>query len=568
MTVSDWLKQQLHFRRVFAVQFLSILVGAHGAYILATSLLDQIAAHRGSHLNDLAVDVPLLIGLSLIYLGTLLRRRKRTAWLVTVAAYIFYLGLGITQLVERSSVHQLYFHEVVRLLLLPLVVISLLLVFEKEFIVKSDIQGFRFALRFVAIMLAVTLIYGVAGFTLLDDSDFHQEISLGSAAHYTVDQFNLTTKHPLHPYTKRAQLFDDSLSFVSLVAVVYAAFSLFQPLRVRLSDQHIGREHMTELLNRYGAPSEEFFKLWPHDKQYFFDDSGRAGLAFHVYHGVALCVGDPVGAAKYLKPLMRDFQNLCFSNDWAPALVHVTGSQRRLYETQGLSLQKLGQEAILDLAHFKAQVVGTKYFRQINNRFVKQGYTCELLSPPHHQAVLTRLQFISEDWLKQGGRVERGLAMGYYTDTYMQQCRVLVARDGAGTIQGFINLVPAEFNHQEATYDLLRNAQGSPGNINDFMLMQLIERLEQTDYQRLSLGLCPLAGLDETDKEQRTLIDNVMQFAYTNGDRFYSFSGLYKFKAKYQPEWEDRYIVYQGGIRGLTRTMTALTRCMRSVVKL
>ncbi len=312
--------------------------------------------------------------------------------------------------------------------------------------------------------------------------------------------------------------------------------------------------------------AKSFLKVWPHDKQYFFDDSGRAGLAFHVYRGVALCVGDPVGDPKRFKPLLRNFQSLCFNNDWSLALVHVGDKRRRLYEAQGLNLQKLGQEAVLDLNHFQNEVAGTKYFRQISNKFNKQGYSCELLSPPHHEAVLARLQLISNDWLEQGGRVERGLAMGYYTNAYMAQCQVLVVRDAAGTIQGFINLLPAAFDRQEADYDLLRHAQGSPGNINDFMLMQLIAQLAADGYQRLNLGLCPLAGLDEDS--ERSLIDNVMQFAYANGDRFYSFSGLRKFKAKYEPEWQDRYIAYQGGVRGLTRALTALTRCMRSVVKL
>jgi len=566
MSISQWVKRQLLVRRAFAVQFLSILVGVHGVYIIASSLVTQLGAHRGSHLNDLVVDVPLFIGLSLLYLGTLLRRRKRTAWLVAVTAYVFYLGLGINQLLRHLRLHNLNLDEAVRSLILPVAILILLFVLERAFIVKSDVQGFRFALRIVAAMLLVAVLYGTIGFTLLDQSDFHQEISFTSGLHYTVDQFNLTTTHPLHPYTKRAQLFDDSLSFVSFVAVIYAAFSLFQPLRGRLSDQRAGRERMTDLLTRYGAHSEEFFKLWPHDKQYFFDDSGQAGLAFHIYRGVALCLSDPVGDPMRFSGLLANFRRLCFSNDWLPAFIHVSDQHRKLYESNDFTLQKLGQDAVLDIGHFQSKVANEKYFRQIGNKFNKRGYSAELLSPPHHQAVLDRLRAISNDWLSKGGRVERGLVMGFYSDAYMQLCQVLVARDAAGTIQGFVNLVPAEFDREEANYDLLRHASGSLGNINDFMLMNLIVQLANMGYGKLNLGLCPLVGLDETDKEQRTMLDNVMRFAYANGDRFYSFSGLYRFKAKYEPEWHDRYLGYQGGVRGFSRTITAITRSMRKVI--
>ena len=549
----------------FAVQFLGILVAAHGAYILATTLLDQVGLHHGSNLTDLSVDIPLLIGLSLLYLGALLRRRKRTAWLVTIMAYTFYLGTSVAQLLGHAAVHPLDRDDVTRHLLLPLVVLMLLFVFQREFVVKSDIQGFRFAARFIVIVLGAALIYGVAGFTLLDKTDFHQEIRFQTAIHYTIDQFNVTTKQPAQPYTKRAHLFVDSLSFVSLGAVIYAAIALFQPLRMRLSDQRVERQRMAGLLENYGAQSEEFFKLWPHDKQYFFDNGGRSGLAFHVNRGIALCLSDPAGDPRHFSALIDDFQNLCFSNDWLPALIHVGDHYRDIYEKQGYTMQKLGQEAILDLEHFRNKVAGEKYFRQIRNKFDKRGFTSELLKPPHHQAVLDRFQSISREWLSQGGRAERRFVMGYYTPEYLQSCEVLVARDAAGTIQGFVNLVPAGFTREEATYDLLRHAKGALGNINDYLLMNLIEYLAGQHYKRLNLGLCPLVGLDDgdTDEEKNRLIDGVMRFAYANGDRFYSFSGLHRFKAKYEPEWSDRYMAYQGGVRGFSRTIAALMRTMR-----
>lgn len=565
MDIKSLPRRQLHVHQRFAVQFLAILVSLHGAYILATSLLDQIGAHHGSTLTRFSIDLPLLIGLSLLYLGALLRRRKRTAWLVTVMAYTFYLGTNAAQLLSRTSVHSLDRDDIIRRLLLPLVVLSLLFIFQKEFVVKSDIQGFRFAARFIAIVLITALVYGIAGFMLLDKSDFHQEIGFGTAVHYTVDQFNITTSRPIQPYTKRASLFVDSLSFVSLGALVYVAVALFQPLRVRLSDQRAEREHMSELLKHYGSVSEEFFKLWPHDKQYFFDNSGSSGLAFHVNRGVALCLSDPAGDPKLFPTLMDRFQDLCFGNDWLPALVHVSDAHRAIYEKHGFAMQKLGEEAVMNIEHFRSNLASEKYFRQIRNRFEKRGYTSELLKPPHHQAVLDRLQIISKEWLSQGGRAERRFVMGYYSPEYMQDCEVLVARDAAGTIQGFVNLVPADFDPDEATYDLLRHAKGALGNINDFMLMNLIEHLAAKDYKRLNLGLCPLVGLDDndTDEEKNRLIDMVMRFAYANGDRFYSFSGLHRFKAKYEPEWSDRYLAYQGGVRGFSRTIAALMRTMR-----
>jgi phosphatidylglycerol lysyltransferase len=552
------------------VTLTSLLVAVYGLYIIAITLLVNIVRHHHhhDHITSLTVDLPLLVGLSVVYLSTLLRRRKRTAWIVTIMAYAFYLSYGVLMLISRiNNVHYIWI-EVIRSLVLPLIIISLLIMLRREFVVKSDTQSFRFALRFIVIIFLITIIYGVSGFVLLDKSDFHREIGFPTALHYTVDQFNITTTKPVVPYTRRAHLFLDSLSFVSTISVVYALFSLFQPIKSRLTDQTHNRDRIKKLLNQYGGDSEEFFKIWPHDKQYFFGETGESAVAFHVYRGVALCLSDPIGNPKEYKNLMDSFDNLCFGNDWLPALVHVSDNNLKMYESCGYSMQKLGQEAIVDIDHFMSELKNAKYFRQIMNKFNKQGYSYELLKPPHHQAVVDRLKSISGQWLSKGSRSERGFAMGYFTEDYMQLCDIAIARDAAGTIQGFANIVPAEFDKEEATYDILRQSDNALSNINDYLLINLIDGLSALDYKRLNMGLSPLSGLDQVASEQKTILDNVLKFAYANGDLFFSFSGLNRFKSKYEPRWQDKYLGYKGGLTGFSKSITALTRCMSKVVKL
>jgi phosphatidylglycerol lysyltransferase len=569
MSKTDSLK-----RRNTAVSGISLLVAAYGIYVLAETLFELLMHHHrhfNRSLTDLNLDITLLLGVSVIYLASLLRRRKRTAWTVTILAYTFYLGLGLAQLLNPSNRFSFNHHPLmplIRVLIFPLVILALLYLYRNEFIVKSDIRAFRTSLSFVFIILFVTIVYGVSGFMLMDQSDFHQEISLPSALHYTVDQFDLTTSKPIQGYTRRASLFLDSLSFVSLLSVIYAAISLFQPLRLRFADQSHARDHVEVLLNRYGGEAEEFFKLWPKDKQYFFDEYQESVIAFHAYKGVALCLSDPIGNTERFDSLMQGFLGLCFSNDWAPAFIHTSDKYAGLYEKYGLTIQKLGQEAIVDVKHFDAEIKNTKYFRQILNKFNKQGYSFELLTPPHHQAILDRTKLVSDEWLAKGGKSERGFAMGYYTDDYVQLCDLLVARDAAGTIQGFINIIPAEWDTEEATYDMIRQSSKAPGNIVDYLLINLISVLNEKGYSRLNMGLSPLSGLDEESDDKKTLVDNVLKFAYANGDPFFSFSGLYKFKSKYEPKWQDKYVVYRGGLSGFSKTMTALTRFMTKSVHL
>jgi len=151
--------------------------------------------------------------------------------------------------------------------------------------------------------------------------------------------------------------------------------------------------------------------------------------------------------------------------------------------------------------------------------------------------------------------------LGSYSADYMQQSRVVVARDADGKVQGFMNLVPT-FEPGHINYDLLRCRPDAPGNCNDFLLLGLIDRQADGDAV-LNLGLSPLAGLDETP-EITNVIDTALRLIYANGDRFYSFTGLHRFKAKYHPKWEARYVVYTGGPGVFARIMTALTRAMKT----
>ena len=67
---------------------------------------------------------------------------------------------------------------------------------------------------------------------------------------------------------------------------------------------------------------------------------------------------------------------------------------------------------------------------------IKVGYQAKLLAPLHSKATLAALRSVSDEWLAKPGRAERGFVMGFFTDDYMQQCRIWAAYDDAGQLQG------------------------------------------------------------------------------------------------------------------------------------
>ena len=536
-------------------------VALEGLLTIASSLLEQFSTHhRFHHLAGSLFSMPIVVGLTLLYISSLLARRKRTAWVVAVSVYSFIVLLSAVRLMFFDFDKLFTFWNSLRDVVLPLVVLTGLLAFHRRFRVKSDLDSFRQSMRFIVVIAAVVFVYGVVGYMLMDERDFHTELGFQGAVVHTVDQLSLVSK-PLTPYTRRGHIFSDSLTVVSVGALAYAGLSLFQPIKSRYIDQVRDREEIKRLLENYPASSEDFFKLWPKDKAYFLDDSEKAGLALAVRHGMALVVGDPIGDSRYFDNLVDEFEKLCYGNDWRAAFIHTQPQFSDLYKRHGYCVQKIGEEAVVDIDHFRSAVATNKDFRHIESKFAKLGYSVEVLLPPHHEAVIDRLTTISNEWLGRPGRTERGLMMGYFSPEYLSQCRLMVARDSAGTIQGFLNEVPS-YDHDEANFDMLRHSNGAPGNINDYILTNFIAYIGQQGFKRFNMGLSPLAGLDEKD-ENYTIIDSVLRFAYSNGDRLYSFSGLHRFKQKYEPDWSPRYIVYKGGIRSFTRTINALNSAMK-----
>jgi len=549
-------------KRNLIATIIAYCVALHGALILATPLIFISLADRTLHFypGRLVFDVQLFLALALIYISMQLSRRKQTAWFITIGLYGVLAGLSVAHLLSAHAPIQLAVGTI-RDIGVPIMIVTGLVLSRRTFTVRSDIRTFAYSLRVSVVVLMATLAYGTVGFMILDQHDFHQEISLFEAAHRTIDQLDLTTGEPLEPLTRRADAFIDSLSLLSISSVGYVFFSLFQPIRARLSDQSVGRADAERLLRRHPSTSEDFFKLWPHDKFYYFNGARTAALAYGVRSHIALVVGDPMGDPASFGTLLTDFDSYARVNDWAVAYVHTEPRYKDAYKEHGFSLQKIGEEAIVDIDTFVTKTAHSKYFRQISNRFTKQGYTVSVLQPPHAYEIFGQLSKISQDWLATPGRKERTFMMGAFNYEYMAQCPVAVLRDKHEHIVAFINQLPSP-NKTEANFDLLRHSHKAPGNSNDFMLMEFIRMLQTQGYKTINLGLCPLAGLEDGDNAD-SVTNNALRFLYANGDRFYSFNGLRRFKAKYDPRWESRYIVYRGGIAGFTKVLSALNRAMR-----
>jgi phosphatidylglycerol lysyltransferase len=77
------------------------------------------------------------------------------------------------------------------------------------------------------------------------------------------------------------------------------------------------------LLKKYGGSSDDYFKIWPQDKSYYFSKNKEAAICYGVKSGSAICIGDLAGDKALSQELIIKFNQFCQKNDWDPCFVYI-----------------------------------------------------------------------------------------------------------------------------------------------------------------------------------------------------------------------------------------------------
>src|SRR5580704_16060092 len=96
--MQGFVSRHLKVRPEFVGKLAVFGVAVNGLIILWSTLLNQLFSNlllRRAHSGDITVGIPLILGLTLLYLSSLLARRKRVAWVVAIAVYAFILVLNL-----------------------------------------------------------------------------------------------------------------------------------------------------------------------------------------------------------------------------------------------------------------------------------------------------------------------------------------------------------------------------------------------------------------------------------------------------------------------------------------
>ena len=158
--------------------------------------------------------------------------------------------------------------------------------------------------------------------------------------------------------------------------------------------------------------------------------------------------------------------------------------------------------------------------------------------------IIDELKQVSDDWLQVKGGREKGFSLGCFDAAYLANFDCAVMRVD-NRIVAFANLWQGA-GREELSVDLMRFGETAPGSVMDALFTEVMLWGREQGYAWFSLGMAPLAGLD-----QRSLSpawNKLGNLAYRYGEHFYNFEGLRQYKQKFEPEWSPRYLACRGGL--------------------
>ncbi len=480
-----------------------------------------LTVRHGSHLTAA------LAGFALLLLASGLWRRKRIAWLLTL---IVLMISAISHLLKGLD-----YEEAALATALAIWLFSL----RPSFHARSDEPSIRQGLGVLGAALIFTLIYGAAGFYLLD-RHFKVSFGLGDALWQTIIMFTQFYDPGLEPLTGFGRYFADSIYMVGTVTLSYALLMLIRPVLVRQPATQAERARAQGLVEAYGRSSLARMTLFE-DKSYYFSPGGSM-VAYVAKGQAAAALGDPVGPPEDAAAAIVSFRDYCAQNDWLPAFWSVQPDYLKYYEAAGFNWLTLGQEGILDLASFTLSG-GRKSLRSAVNKLTKAGFYTQVHQPPLSDNLLAELKTISDEWLTMMHGREKRFSLGWFEEDYIRHAPVIAVHTPEGVISAFANVVP-EYQRNEITTDLIRRRSKVENGAMDFLFIAFFEWAKTQGYATFNLGLSPLAGVGQQPDDPA--VEKALHFIYQRVNQFYNFKGLHEFKEKFRPNWSPRYLIYPG----------------------
>jgi len=515
---------------VFYTVFIGLWIG-HTLRLLKELRIESRLEHQfwgGFFVTDylrLIVFTTLFFGILFWYL----LKRREIAWLITVVL----MGGIIVYNVFQDKNYVASFLASVELVVL--------LINARYFRVLN--VAFRLERRLVAILISLFL------YVILIDTGFRMFSSqlvgtvdvidvLGGYWYGILDASNqMYLTHELMPITNSAWIFVQLVSFGGGFLILNFVISL---LVGRDPDQYkigwtttVAQSDITKAMQ--DPDNLAMLKVSQNLELFELDDHRLYCLPFY---DTMVVLGDPVFALNSTQAsrerFVIEFSKYAHSEGKLPFFFQSSSQVQSTLSNAGFASVPMGQDALVPLKSFDLLLSPYKDVRYAFNKLARDGITISIISfneldDKNEIAVTSFLRTIYNDTTGVKARfslnywpVDRGIP-GY----------VCIAKYN-DSIQALMTFLPYQTG---LLLDILaRSPEAKPG-VMDGLMASTLMHFKEKNYQEVNLGVA-----FTSDEKNNRIVKRFVSLLPVK----YSFSGITKFKQKFYPQWQSRYIAIPG----------------------
>jgi lysyl-tRNA synthetase class 2 len=478
-----------------------------------------------------AAAATVVTGLLLLMLAKGLRRRKHRAWqaatLLLLASVVFHLAKGLDY--EEAAV--------------AVLLLAALVWFRRDFYAVGDPRTRWSALGAFAGLFVVNT---AVGFLLVVT---HGGELVGSHSTWQVLQhiwFGMVgISGPLRFAHEQLDdvVGDVSLALGILLAVVTAYLALRTPEPPGLLPPE-DETRLRELLAKQGGRDSLGYFALRRDKSVLWSTSGKAAIAYRVVSGVMLASGDPIGDPEAWPGAIRRFLEEADRHAWVPAVMGCSEVGGEVWTREsGMDALELGDEAVVEVCRFSLQGRQMRNVRQMVGRVERAGYTTVIRRVADiNETERAELRAQTRAW--RGTETERGfsMALGRFGDPADTACVAVMAfKDGA--LRALLHFVP--WGQDGLSLDLMvRDRTAEPG-LNEMLITAALKAAPELGIARVSLNFAVFrSAMERGGKLGAGPVLRLWRSFLVFVSRWFQIESLYRFNAKFSPDWEPRFVCY------------------------
>lgn len=404
--------------------------------------------------------------------------------------------------------------------------------FRHHFDADSDPSRMRWGFAVLAVGLLTAVVYALAGTTLLQNQ-LQPEVGVVRTLE-TLFAALAGSPTAYRALTARANWFLSTLPVVSYALVIVALTQLLRPVLAPRAAT-VDRDRVHRLLNVWGRNYISHLAVHGASSYHWVDE--EACVAFTLRGRTALALGDPIAPPEVMQRAAREFVAYCDRQDWIAAFYQV--DEPATYRALGLTLVPIGSEALLQPASFGLGGKKRADLRYAVHRCQKEGVHFVFAAGPQVVAEhAEQLRGVSGEWLESHRSPELGYSLGTLATLSDPDIVVGLAFAADGRLEAFVSWLPVPAR-QAWTLDLMRRRPDSTYGVIEALIVKSIEEARGRGIAELSLGMTPRIITSPG-------LHGPWRAMYWGLDRFQRSRTLHRFKDKFGPCWEDRYLVVPG----------------------